>query len=254
MTTTRSNGSLYTKIDNKIAYVEFGHPAGNSFVKELLERLTNEIHNLSATENVSIVVLKSEGNKAFCGGASFDELKAINNLEEGIAFFSGFAHLLNAMRSCKKPIIGRVQGRAVGGGIGIIAACDYIFASENASIKLSELALGIGPFVIAPAVERKIGVSGFAELSLSPKEWKNAYWARDRGLFSNVYPDLKELDKALDTYLNELSQYSPKALEELKSILWKGTENWSELLLERAAISAKLCLSEHTKSVLSKFK
>ncbi|MEX0290576.1 MAG: enoyl-CoA hydratase/isomerase family protein, partial [Flavobacteriaceae bacterium] len=179
MGTNRQNGSLYTKIDKGIATVEFGHPASNSFVSELLDRLTSEVHNLSEHEEVSVIVLRSEGDRAFCAGASFDELVAINTPEEGKKFFSGFAHLINALRKCSKPVLARVQGKAVGGGVGLISACDYVFATEAAAIRLSELSVGIAPLVIAPSVERKMGKAALAELSLAPSEWKNAYWAKE---------------------------------------------------------------------------
>ncbi|NND80276.1 MAG: enoyl-CoA hydratase/isomerase family protein [Maribacter sp.] len=254
MGTTRENGSLYTRIDNKVATVEFGHPASNSFVAELLDRLTNELHKLSEKQDVSVIVLKSEGDRAFCGGASFDELMAITNLDEGKVFFSGFANVINAMRNCKKLIIGRVQGKTVGGGVGLAAACDYVFALEKAAVRLSELSIGIAPLVIAPAVERKIGKAALAELSLAPSEWKNAYWAKEKGLFAKVFSSLNELDKELEFFAQKLATYNPEALSEWKKVLWEGTENWGQLLSERAAISGTLVLSEFTKNALSKFK
>lgn len=254
MPTERINGSLYTSIQNKVATVEFGHPASNSFTSELLERLTKELYLLRENNDVSVIVLKSEGERAFCAGASFDELVAISNLEEGKAFFSGFANVINAMRSCGKIIVGRIQGKTVGGGVGLASACDYVYATEAAAIKLSELSIGIGPFVIAPAVERKIQKSGLAELSLSPTEWKNAYWAKEKGLFSKVYDSIAEMDKELDIHISKLASYNPEALSEMKRILWEGTEHWGELLLERAAASGKLSLSSETKQTLDKFK
>ena len=254
MGTTRSNGSLYTSIVNKVATVEFGHPAGNSFVAELLERLGKTLNELSENDAVHLIVLKSEGNRAFCAGASFDELLAVDNITEGKVFFNGFAHLINAMRTCKKLIIGRVQGKAVGGGVGVIAACDYVFAAEAAAIRLSELSIGIAPFVIAPAVKRKIGVAALSELSLSPNEWKNAYWAQEKGLFSKVFGGMDELDKELGIFTEKLAGYNPEALEEWKKVLWEGTGNWDTLLANRAEISGRLALSEETKKVLSSFK
>lgn len=254
MGTNRENGSLYTKIENGVATIEFGHPASNSFVAELLDRLTDELNKLSENQAISVIVLKSEGDRAFCGGASFDELMAITNLDEGKVFFSGFANVINAMRNCKKIIVGRVQGKTVGGGVGLTAACDYVFASENAAIRLSELSIGIAPLVIAPAVERKIGKAALAEMSLSPTEWKNAYWAKEKGLFAKVFGSLKELDKELDFFTQKLSTYNPDALHEWKKVLWEGTENWNQLLSERAAITGTLVLSEFTRNALSKFK
>jgi len=254
MGTNRESGSLYTKIENSVATIEFGHPASNSFVAELLDRLTDELNKLSDNQAISVIVLKSEGDRAFCGGASFDELMAITNLDEGKVFFSGFANVINAMRNCKKIIVGRVQGKTVGGGVGLTAACDYVFASENAAIRLSELSIGIAPLVIAPAVERKIGKAALAEMSLSPTEWKNAYWAKEKGLFAKVFGSLKELDKELDFFTQKLSTYNPDALYEWKKVLWEGTENWSQLLSERAAITGALVLSEFTRNALSKFK
>jgi methylglutaconyl-CoA hydratase len=254
MTTTRQNGSLYTHIQNKIATIEFGHPASNSFPSELLGRLTKELISVGKNHEVSVIILKSEGEKAFCAGASFEELVAISNLEEGKQFFSGFANVINAMRTCGKLIIGRIQGKTVGGGVGLAAACDYVFATENAAIKLSEFTIGIGPFVIEPAVSRKIGISGTSELTLDATNWKNAYWAKDKGLYTKVFETIKELDEEVEILAKKLASYNPDALLEMKKILWNGTENWNHLLAERAAISGELVLSEFTKKALEKFK
>lgn len=254
MGTDRENGSLYTNIQGKVATVEFGHPASNSFVADLLDRLTDELYKLSENNAITVIVLKSEGDRAFCAGASFDELMAVSNLEEGTIFFSGFANVINAMRNCKKVIVGRVQGKTVGGGVGLASACDYIFAAEAASIRLSELTIGIAPLVIAPAVERKIGAAAISELSLSPSEWKNAYWAQEKGLYSKVFENIKELDKELELFVGKLASYNPEALEEWKKALWQGTAHWDKLLIDRAAITGNLVLSEFTKNALSKFK
>ncbi|CAL2081243.1 enoyl-CoA hydratase/isomerase family protein [Tenacibaculum sp. 190524A02b] len=254
MQTTRPNGSLYTKIENSIATIEFGHPASNSFPSELLDRLAKEFDKLSGLNEVSIIVLKSEGERAFCAGASFDELVAINNLENGKYFFSGFANVINAMRKCSKLIVGRVQGKTVGGGVGLAAACDYVLATEHAAIKLSEFTIGIGPFVIAPAVKRKIGVSGLAELTLDATSWKNAYWAKEKGLYARVFENIEDLDKELVIFTEKLASYNPEALLEMKQALWVGTEHWDTLLIERAETSGKLVLSDFTKKALEKFK
>ena len=254
MGTTRPNGSLYTKIEGAVAYVEFGHPASNSFVMELLDRLASEIGKLSEKPEVKLIVLKSEGDRAFCAGASFDELVQIATLEEGKRFFGGFASVINAMRSCSIPIIGRVQGKAVGGGVGLIAACDYVLATEHASVRLSEISIGIAPLVIAPAVERKIGKAALAELAFSPTEWKNAYWARDKGLFTKIYNSIKELDKEMEFFISQLSGYERPALEAMTKVLWEGTENWDSLLKTRAEMSGKLGLAPETKNILERMK
>ncbi|MCC8359461.1 enoyl-CoA hydratase/isomerase family protein [Salinimicrobium sediminilitoris] len=254
MTTTRENGSLYTNVHNGIASLEFGHPASNSFPGVLLERLTKELEKLSEDEEVKVIILKSEGEKAFCAGASFDELLAVENMQQGKVFFSGFANVINAMRSCKKLIIGRIHGKTVGGGVGLAAACDYCFATEQAAIKLSELSIGIGPFVIAPAVERKMGVAALAELTLAAQDWKNAYWAQEKGLYARVFDSIEEMDRELEFFAEKLASYNPAALEEMKKVLWEGTQKWDSLLQERAAISGELVLSEFTRYALSKFR
>jgi len=253
MGTDRANGSLYTKVEGKVATIEFGHPASNSFVAELLERLTAEFDKLSENEAITVIVLQSEGDRAFCAGASFDELMAVSNLEEGKQFFSGFAHVINAMRRCKKVIIGRIQGKTVGGGVGLAAACDYVFASVEAAVRLSELTIGIAPLVIAPAVARKIGTAAISELSLAPTEWKNAYWAKEKGLYAKVFDSMKELDDEVHFFSKKLSAYNPQALEEWKQVLWEGTAHWDRLLVDRAAITGTLVLSEFTRNALSKF-
>lgn len=252
--TTRQNGSLYTQIQNKIATIEFGHPASNSFPSELLERLRKELMSVGQNEDVAVIVLKSEGNRAFCAGASFDELVAISNLEEGKQFFSGFANVINAIRTCGKLIIARIQGKTVGGGVGLAAACDYVLATEHAAVKLSEFTIGIGPFVIEPAVTRKIGIAGTSELTLDATSWKNAYWAKDKGLYAKVFETQKELDEEVEGLSEKLASYNPDALSEMKKALWKGTENWNDLLAERAAVSGELVLSNFTKKALEKFK
>ena len=248
------SGTIFTHIDHYIATVTFSHPQSNSFPSDLLQKLVDTFNRLSDDDTVKVIILKSEGEKAFCAGASFDELLTVNDLESGKAFFSGFANLINSMRQCSKLIIGRIHGKSVGGGVGIAAACDYCFATEASDIKLSELSIGIGPFVIAPAVQRKIGVSAFAELSLSAKSWKTAYWAEKKGLFNAVHENRRDLDNGIDILTHQLSKYNPEALLEMKKIFWEGTEHWDELLIERAEISGKLVLSEFTKEALSKLR
>jgi methylglutaconyl-CoA hydratase len=254
MTTNRAEGSLFTKIEKSIATIEFGHPASNSFPSVLLDRLTKELQRISTIDAVNVIILKSEGEKAFCAGASFDELVAIDNLEDGKKFFSGFANVINAMRTCSKLIIGSVQGKVVGGGVGLASACDYVLATEAASIKLSELTIGIGPFVIAPAVERKIGLAGLSELTLAATEWKTAYWAKEKGLFAKVFATQEELLKETQNLAEKLASYNSEATANMKKNFWQGTENWNSLLIERAEITGKLVLSEFTKNALSKFK
>ncbi len=246
------NGTLLTIIENKIATVQFGHPASNSFPRALLDRLTNEFSYLSDNEDVSVIVLKSEGTGAFCAGASFDELLAVSTLEEGTRFFTGFANLINAMRSCKKIIIGRIHGKSVGGGVGIIAACDYALATIESSVKLSELAIGIGPFVIEPVVSRKIGKMAFSEMALAAHDWKTALWAFEKGLYAKILETSEKLDFEVEIFSQKLAEYNPEALLEMKKIFWEDTAHWDKLLKERAAISGKLVLSDFTKNALIK--
>jgi methylglutaconyl-CoA hydratase len=248
------NGTLTTTINNNIATVEFGHPASNSFPRRQLDLLTAEFHKLSNDKDVSVIVLRSVGSGAFCAGASFDELLAVSNQAEGTAFFSGFAHLINAMRSCSKVIVGRIHGKAVGGGVGIASACDYAFATVDSAIKLSELAIGIGPFVIEPAVSRKIGKTAMSEMTLAAHEWKSAAWANEKGLYARVLKDQEEMDSELDKFTSKLASYNPEALIEMKRVIWEGTSHWDSLLLERAAVSGQLVLSDFTKNALNQFK
>ncbi len=254
MGTTRKQGSLYTRTSGPLAVMEFGHPASNSLNSELLRRLCDGIDSLGKNPEVSAILLQSEGDRAFCAGASFDELLEVATPEQSTEFFSGFARLINSMRTCPKPIVGRVHGKAVGGGVGLIAACDYVLASEAASIRLSELSLGIAPLVIAPAVQRKAGPAGLAALSLAPSEWKSAYWALEHGLFSKVYETRKELDEEAEFFASRLASNSPEALAFMKQALWEGTDHWGTLLPERAALTGKLALSKTTQETLRKFK
>ncbi|HIP48993.1 MAG TPA: enoyl-CoA hydratase/isomerase family protein [Lutibacter sp.] len=248
------HGSLYTHTQNGIATLEFYHPASNSLPSDLLQRMVKSFNELSESKEVKVIVLKSEKDRVFCAGASFDELLKIDNTKDGVAFFSGFGSLVNAMRKCKKPIIGRVQGKVVGGGVGIVAACDYAMATEQAAIKLSEISIGIGPFVVEPAIRRKIGVGAVSELSLNPAMWQNAYWAKEKGLYARIFDTTKDLDKEIQILSEQLASYSTEAVQHLKKVLWEGTENWDTLLTERANICGNLVLSKTTKEALLKFK
>ncbi len=243
-----------TSIEKNIATIDFYHPASNSFPSSQLADLTAAITQLNGNKSVNLIVLKSSGDKAFCAGASFDELLSIEDLEKGGAFFSGFANVINAMRKSDKIIVGRIQGKTVGGGVGLAAACDYTFATRNALIKLSELAIGIGPFVIEPAVSRKIGKPALAEMTLDAENWKSAEWAHENKLFTQLFDNAESMDEALTKFTQRLSSYNPEALYEMKKVLWEGTENWDMVLTERAAISGKLVLSDFTIKALQAFK
>ncbi len=249
-----SEGYVRSETHNGITTVEFHHPQSNSLPGRLLGALANEIHSVANDEDSKVIILRSAGEKAFCAGASFDELMAINTEEEGKIFFSGFAHVINQMRKCPQLIIARVHGRCVGGGVGVAAAADYCIAYEKAEIKLSELAVGIGPFVVGPAVERKIGTSAFSQLAIDATMWRNAEWARRKGLFSEVHESIENMDESISRLANALAHSNPEAMHEMKKIFWRGTENWDTLLHERAAISGKLVLSEFTRSAIGKFK
>jgi methylglutaconyl-CoA hydratase len=246
-------GSLSVIIENKIATISFEHPASNSFPSELLQKLMRELNQISNNTEVNVVILQSEGT-TFCAGASFDELLAINDFETGKKFFSGFADVINAMRKCSKIIIGKVHAKAVGGGVGLIAACDFAFAYKDAAIKLSEIAIGIGPFVIEPAVSRKIGKIAMIEMTLQPNTWQTADWAKDKGLYADIFDSQDEVTEATKKLAKKLASFNPDALDEMKKVFWQGTENWDDLLYERAAISGKLVLSDFTKEALGQFK
>lgn len=248
------NGFVESKIENEIAYITFGHPASNSLPSHILNALANEIIKIGSDKTAKVIVLKSAGEKAFCAGASFDELIAISNKEEGLAFFSGFAKVINAIRTIDKLVIGRVQGKAVGGGVGVACACDYTFATSAASVKLSELAVGIGPFVVGPAVERKIGTSAFSQLAIDASNWQTANWAKEKGMYAEVFETVEEMDNAIEKLSNTLANSNPEAMADIKKICWQGTEHWNELLIERAMISGKLVLSDFTRNAINKFK
>jgi methylglutaconyl-CoA hydratase len=249
-----NQGTIQKQIRDGIARVEFYHPQGNSFPSLQLKKLETAIKELGARIDIQVIVLQSDPKGAFCGGASFNELREIKNKEAGKQFFMGFANLINAMRKCPKIIIGRIHGKAVGGGVGLAAACDYCLSTESASIKLSELAIGLGPFVIAPAIKRKMGLAALSELTLAPSEWKTAYWAQGKGLFARVYESFHELETEVDLMANRLARYNPLALSAMKKIFWEGTDHWDTLLAERASISGELVLSDATLQALSKTK
>ena len=238
------------KLENSVANIEFFHPQSNSLPSHLLDKLATTITNLGNDKDVNVIILKSGGDRTFCAGASFDELASISNTSEGIDFFSGFAKVINAARKCPKLILGRVQGKAVGGGVGMASAVDYCFATKYASVKLSELAIGIGPFVVGPAVERKMGVSAMSTLAINATKLFDAKWAMDKGLFAEVFESSEEMDNNIKILSEKLGKSHYKANKALKTILWQGTEKWDELLVERAKISGELILSNFSKKII----
>ena len=241
-------------IQNNIATIEFFHPEKNSLPSDLLKKLAETITEAGNNAEVKVIILKSGEDRTFCAGASFQELISINDAATGKVFFSGFANVINAMRKCPKFIIGRIQGKTVGGGVGIAAATDYCMATQFASIKLSELNVGIGPFVVAPAIERKIGVSAMSQIAIDANTFYDANWAKEKGLYAHVFESLEELDSEVQKLAENLCTYNPEAMQEMKKVFWRGTENWDELLAERAAISGRLILSDFTKETLKKYK
>ena len=246
------NGTPYVKAvtHQSITTIEFYHPQSNSLPARLLNDLAHEIHRAGTMFETKVIILKSAGDRAFCAGASFDELSAISNAEQGMKFFSGFAHVINAMRKCPKMIIGRIHGKCVGGGVGIAASVDYAIALDKAEVRLSELSLGFGPFVIAPAVERKVGTGAFSALAIDATMWRNAEWCQRKGLYAELHHSVEDMDEAVSRLAFTLSHSSAEAMAELKSVLWRGTDNWDALLLERAAVSGKLALSEFSKNAI----
>ncbi len=246
---------VQTKVDDHgVGTITFAHPASNSLPGHLLRELAESITSAGKSEDIKVVVLRSAGDRAFCAGASFDELVAIQNEQEGLNFFSGFAMVINAIRMCPKFVVGRVQGKAVGGGVGLASAVDICYATSFASVKLSELAVGIGPFVVGPAVERKIGTSAMGMLAIDAKSWKDARWAAQQGMYTEVFDNVSDMDDAINVLTTDLASSNPEAMSELKRVLWEGTEHWDDLLMERAAVSGRLVLSSFTKDAIARFK
>lgn len=248
------NGYVKVQTEDSISTIEFYHPASNSLPGNILSELAQTITKLGSDKDTLVIILKSAGERAFCAGASFDELIAINDEATGKKFFSGFANVINACRKCPKLIIGRVQGKAVGGGVGVASAVDYCFATKHAAVKLSELAVGIGPFVVGPAVERKIGTSAMSQLAINATEWKSADWAAQKGLYSEIFETVEEMEKGIQALATKLSASNPEAMRMLKEIFWNGTEHWDTLLAERAQMSGTLVLSDFTRNAINKFK
>jgi methylglutaconyl-CoA hydratase len=243
-----------TETHNGITTIEFYHPQSNSLPAKILQQLAHEIHFAGTHEETRVIVLKSAGDKSFCAGASFNELMLIETEAQGLAFFKGFAQVINAMRKCPKFIIARVQGKCVGGGVGLAAAADYTIALEGADIKLSEIAVGIGPFVVGPAVERKIGSAAFSALAIDGTMWRNSEWAKRKGLFAEVHENTENMDESISRLSTNLSSSNPEAMAEMKKMFWKDASHWDELLTERAAVSGKLVLSSFSRKAIEKFK
>ena len=241
-------------IKDGISTIEFFHPAHNSLPGDLLAKLADTITQAGENDAVKVLILKRGGDRTFCAGASFKELVSINDAETGRIFFSGFANVINAMRKCPKFIIGRIQGKTVGGGVGLASATDYCMASKFASIKLSELNVGIGPFVVGPAVARKLGLAGMSQIAIDANSFYDAQWAMQKGLYASVHESTQALDTAVQLFAENLRTYNPEAMAEMKKVMWAGTEQWDTLLKDRAVISGRLVLSDFTKKTLKTYR
>lgn len=242
------------QIKGPVGTIEFFHPSHNSLPSVLLTELARSITAMGEDTKVKVIILKSSGDRTFCAGASFNELIEIEDEETGKTFFSGFANVINAMRKCPKFIIGRVQGKTVGGGVGLAAATDYCMATKYAAIKLSELNVGIGPFVVGPAVQRKMGLSAMSQIAMNADVFYPAEWAKEKGLFTEIFDTIEALDEAVESFVQKLCTYNPKAMTEMKTMFWRGTEDWDMLLAQRAKISGRLVLSDFTKEKLKTYK
>lgn len=252
MSNATQDGEVSTELRDAFAFVRFSHPKSNSLPGALLRRMAQQITEIGANSGVKVIVLQSGGTGAFCAGASFDEMKAVNDAAAGREFFSGFAKVILAMARAPQFVVTRVHGKVTGGGVGLVAASDYSIAVSAASLKLSELAVGLGPFVIGPVVERKVGKGPFEAMSIDA-DWRDAAWAERHGLYSRVVDDVGDLDKALEKLLVFLSQANPEAIRQLKHVFWADIEDWPAVLERRAAISGALALSAHTRAAIERF-
>ncbi|HEX4682608.1 MAG TPA: enoyl-CoA hydratase/isomerase family protein [Gemmatimonadaceae bacterium] len=248
-----AQGGVSSLVADGIADVAFGHPKSNSLPASVLRALAEEIRSAGARADVRVILLRSYGAGAFCAGASFDELVAIDNANAGTEFFMGFARVILAMTRCAKPIVTRVHGKAVGGGVGVVAASDYALATEKAALRLSELAVGIGPFVVGPAIAHKVGAGAFGAMAIDA-DWRDAAWGERHGLYARVVPDVDTLDREVDAFARKLADANPEALSRIKQVTWQGTEGWPDLLEERAAMSGSLVLSDYTRRAIAEFR
>ncbi|MGV8916071.1 MAG: enoyl-CoA hydratase/isomerase family protein [Kaistella sp.] len=248
-----NNGFVNQELKNTISEITFGHPKSNSLPGEILEKLAQTILESGKDQNVKAILLKSEGERAFCAGASFDELLEIEELEKSKIFFGGFAKVLNAMRSCGKLVIVRVQGKTTGGGVGIACAADYCFATKDSAMALTELNLGIGPFVIGPYVERKMGKSAYAAMSIDA-DFRSADWCQRHDVYHSVSENIEKMDEEINVFMEKLSTRSSDALVLIKKVSWEGTEHFEQLMPERILMSASLILEDSAKENIGKIK
>ena len=249
------SGTIHHRIDkNHIGVITIDHQPHNALPADLLHDLEAAVLNMGQNEDIRVILLKSAGDRTFCAGADFNGLASIGDLQEGQEFFMGFARVINALRTCGKITVGRIHGKAVGGGVGLCSGVDYAIASKWASVRLSELSLAIGPFVIGPAVERKVGISAFSQLALNATEWQTAEWAKSKGMFQEVFDTVEQLDAYLDPFLNRFLEYSPEALVRFKAMFWEGTDDWPLLMEKRARLSAELVLTDHAQKAIEKVK
>jgi methylglutaconyl-CoA hydratase len=246
-----TDGYVRSDVQDGVATLTFFHPKSNSLPGRLLAELAAAVTDAGRNAEAKVIVLRSDGEGAFCGGASFAELQAISDAESGKRFFMGFVNLILAMIRAPKFVVTRVHGKAVGGGVGIVSASDFAVAAKGASLKLSELAVGLGPFIVGLPIQKKIGLGAFSAMSIDA-DWRDAEWGYRHGLYAELHDDVAALDAALDRRVKTLASSNPQAMAQLKKVFWEGTEEWSAQLDARAGMSGTLVLSDFTSKAVGR--
>ena len=246
-----ADGYVRSQVEEGVATITFFHPKGNSLPGRLLAELAAAVTDAGRNADARVIVLRSDGYGPFCAGASFAELQAISDAESGKKFFMGFVNLIIAMIRAPKFIVTRVHGKVVGGGVGIVSASDFAIAANSASLRLSELAVGLGPFIVGLPIQKKIGLGPFSAMAVDA-DWRDAEWGHRHGLYAELHDDVASLDAALDSRVKTLASSNPEAMAQLKKVFWEGTDGWSAELDARAGMSGTLVLSDFTSKAVGR--
>lgn len=208
----RANGDVVTAALNRPE----NH---NAFNPQMVAELTAFFRAVTAEPSMRVIVLTGNG-RSFCAGADLAFMRAAadftfaENVADGQAIFD----LMQAVDSCPRPVIGRINGAAIGGGAGLVSCCDNVVAAARARFAFSEARLGIVPAVISPFVVSKIGASHARALFLSGERF-DAVHARHIGLVHHIAADEAELDALVAQRVNEYLQAAPGAQAAAKTLI-----------------------------------
>lgn len=244
---------VLTELRDGVLHIYLNKPEKhNALDSKLIKELT-DVFKSSLSDDIRIIVLSGKG-KSFCSGADLQWMKEIINYDfnDNIRESNELAELLYTINRHPKPVIALVKGAAIGGGAGLMSACDIIIAEENTKIGFTEVRLGLAPAVISPFVVARLGYAKAKELFLTG-EILNAKKAFDIGLV-NIVTDDSNLEFELNKIVEMLSNNSPNAIKQIKELIYYlQTQNIEDIRNYTVNLIANLRISNEGQEGMNAF-